>query len=328
MKRMRIFLLLAAVAAAACTDGDPATGRDSGATDYSGFVWNSNSLRFAKLRDAVRTCDYAEGGYSDLRFDERGCLTQYRFTGYDAQGGVLDQEMHCTYDGQGRLETVLSTAVSVRLTYGAHERFVEVARDIFAQNNVEFLWLCRPRFVQGLDKLEFTAGGERHSFVFRLTAEGVDAVDGDGHLWSSCTYEGALPKVRTTLYDGFVYDDDRNRLDFTGTYTEEFTFNRENGALLREQQNEHRLYADGSVEELPHTITYFDDLYNNVATDGAWVYTYDAFGDYLTVVAGQSSDVYNYTRDERGNWTERVDVSTFLGGEPFEIREERNLTYY
>lgn len=46
------------------------------------------------------------------------------------------------------------------------------------------------------------------------------------------------------------------------------------------------------------------------------------------MTAGQNSDVYSYTRDEHGNWTERVDLSTFMGGEPFEIREQRQLTYY
>lgn len=330
MKRLPLFSLLALAAlTAACTgSGSPGGQEGPDPVDYSGYIWNKNSLHFAKLRDAVQTCDYAEGGFSDLRFDERGYLTRYRFTGYDAAGNELDQEFQCTYDAQGRIESVASSAVSVRMTYGTHERFVEVAADVFAQNNVEFLWLCRPRFVQGLEELEFTVGSERHAFVFRTTAEGIDVLDAKGQVWSSCTYDGALPSIRTTRYDGFTYDDDRNRVEYKGTYTECFAFDPTSGAQLREEQNEHRLYADRSEEDIPHTITYFDDQYNNVATDGNWVYTYDAYGDYLTVVAGQNSDVYSYVRDGHGNWTERLDVSTFMGGEPFEIREQRRLTYY
>lgn len=330
MKLLHTFSLLAWVAlATACADSGSSGGQeDPDPVDYSAYIWNKNSLHFAKLRDAVHTCDYAEGGFSDLRFDERGYLVGYRFTGYDAAGTVLDEQLHCTYDGQGRIESVAASAISVRLTYGTHERFVEVAADIFEQNNAEFLWLCRPRFVQGLKALEFTVAGERHTFTFRMTADGMEVLDRDGQVWSSCTYDGVLPAIRTTRYDGFTYDDDGNRVAYEGTYTECFAFNRQNGALLREEQNEHRIYADGSEEDLPYAITYFDDTYNNVATDGIWVYTYDAYGDYLTVVAGQNSDEYSYTRDGHGNWTERIDMSTFMGGEPFEIREQRQLTYY
>lgn len=330
MKPLHILaLLLLAAIPTACGDSDSPAGKGGQeAVDYSGYVWKKNSLHFAKLRDAVRTCDYAEGGFSDLRFDADGLLTQYRFTGYDAGGNRLDAELRCTYDDRGRLTAVASAAVSVRLTYGEHERFVEVAHDIFDQNNVGFLWLCRPRFVQGLEKLEFTAGSDTFAFSFRSTADGIETVDYNGAVWSSCTYDGVLPALRTTHFTGFTYDDDRNRLDYEGTYTERFTFNAQNGALLREEQNEHRVYTDGRQEELPNTVTYFDDAYNNVATDGAWVYTYDVYGDYLTVTAGQNSDVYSYTRDDRGNWTERIDLSTFMGGESFEIREQRQLTYY
>ena len=100
MKPLHIFalLLLAAIPPACGDAGSPAGKGGQGAVDCSGYVWNENSLHFAKLRDAVRTCDYAEGGFSDLRFDADGMLTQYRFTGYDAGGNQM-----CTRDRTSRV---------------------------------------------------------------------------------------------------------------------------------------------------------------------------------------------------------------------------------
>lgn len=337
---VRLLLMLSAFALFSCgkDDDNPGGGPGKPGPDDQTTLWESNSLHFAKLFGNVRSVDEMFGGVNTVEFDRNGYLTSYNVKGQDAQNNPIDKDFRCTYNAGNLVTSIASDDLTIEFGYGTHGKYVEVEQDIFAYNEIKYLYVFQPKFLKNLTAITLVTQRQRLKFEFTVNGNLLTVKDPDGNTWSESTYTGAFPAQRTTRFSGEEYktDEDGNyikedgkyvKVTYTAVATETFRFNTQNGNLLSYVDTAVKTYEDNTTKTEESRIRYNDDRFNTVAQQGSEVFTYDEFGDYTHIESSVLVSDFTYTRDTHDNWYDRTET-TVMFGQTYTFRDQRTIVYY
>jgi uncharacterized protein YdeI (BOF family) len=292
--------------------------------NLTGLLDNTDNDRVIQnILELVR--DYFDA--SNVSFDRNGYVTSFEIEISDGGGGYVPVEFTCTYTADKRIQKIAGSVLTIDFTYGSHNNYVEVGKDIFENLELTPFYIFQPRFLRGLNSIVLTTGGESTIFNFSFSGNSltVNKVGATG-VWSVADYQNGFPLQRMFGYWGTSSASG----EYMGIITEDFVIDPVTGKIATVTDTEERRYDNTEIAPTTHVVvyTYLDDKYNNIWKEGSSiVYTYDPYGEWDLITSPNSTDQYSYTRDVTGNWTRHLDQAVFMG-QNYNYDDRRTVQYY
>lgn len=299
----------------------------------SPIIWDRNSLHFAKLLGNVSFVDFTDFYGRNVNFDSYGFVKDFIFKMQDDKGQEYEFTVKYEYTSDRKIAKIYTQGISVEFTYGTHDNYVEVAKDVFSSIGLSQIYLFLPDYIRGVKSIVATHPEAKVTFDFNFVGNQLSVL-ADNQLWRKIAYLNGFPLKKEYAESGQKKDGAGKINKYINYITQEFSFNASTGKLSKIVTNEVYEFEDKTIpnEKKNITYTYLDDKYNNLETEGSTVkYTYDSYGEWDRIVAQtpefENIDQYQYTRDGKGNWTRRIDRAVFRG-EEWNYDDKRTIKYF
>ena len=299
----------------------------------SPIIWDRNSLHFAKLLGNVSFVDFTDFYGRNVNFDAYGFVKDFIFMMQDEKGQEYEFTVKYEYTADHKIAKIYTQGISVEFIYGSHTNYIEVAKDVFASAGLSQVYLFMPDYIRGVKSIVATHPEAKLTFDFNFTGNQLSVL-ADDQVWRKIEYSNSFPLKKEYLESGQKKDSAGKVNKYINHIAQEFTFNTSTGKLSEIVTNEEYEFEDKTIPNELSTITYryLDDKYNNLETEGSTVkYTYDSYGEWDRIVAQtpdfENIDQYQYTRDDKGNWTRRIDKAIFRG-EEWNYDDKRTVKYF
>ena len=299
----------------------------------SKVIWENNSRYFAKLIGNVSFVDFTDYYGRNVNFDEEGFVKDFILKMQDNKGQEYEFTVKYEYTSDRRISKIYTQGIAVDFIYGDHTNYVEVNQDVFGPIGLSSVYLFLPNYIRGLKGIVATHPEATLSFTFDFSGDQLSVL-ADNELWRKATYKEGFPVKKEYVESGQKRGEDGKIKKYINHISQNYSFNPENGKVSKVVTDEEYEFEDKSLpnEKQRTTYTYLSDKYNNIETEGPTIkYTYDSYGDWDRIVAKtpkfENVDQYEYTRDEVGNWTRRIDRANF-NGEEWNYDDKRSVKYF